>query len=346
MSTSTINLWGRAWKLSVKTVSDSGPVTNILSQESWDPEALRVTFDVLQTTLPSPFWFADITVYNLNDPTLQNLLFNAVWLTFEAGYQFGPSKSSIIWDGPVLQVLFDRPDVVNQTMRFNCVATTPVLTDAFMNVVIGPFQSQYQTVSQMIDQVGGNVNDQVSSTAQRLLSAKQYPRGKTVFGNVSKFLSQIAEDNFLAHWIAGNQHFLSDLYNPAVKVNPDLVFAPALPPGAPPANDSASITRSIVGVPIQTPFGADFTVLLDPRLVVKLPPLLVKLDQTIISQMKILYGQVLTPLDKSGLYIAAQVRHFGDTRGNDWYTTVTGYNRTYAQGLLEGTFAAAAAGTQ
>lgn len=347
MSTSAIPLYGRAWKLSVKTVSAAGtPVTTVLSQQSWDPEALRVTFEILQSTLPSPFWFADITVYNLNDPTQQNLLFNAVWLTFEAGYQFGPSKSSIIWDGPILQVMFDRPDVVNQTIRFNCVATTPILQNSFVNIAIGPFQSQYQTVSQMIQQIGGNVGQQVSSTAQGLLSAKQYPRGKTVFGSVSKYIAELSEDNFLNHWIAGNQHYLSELFNPNIKINPDLTFAPALPPNVTPGTTNASVTQSIVGVPRQTPFGADVTVLLDPRLAVKLPPLLVKIDQSVISQMKISYGQVLTPLDKSGLYIAGQIRHYGDTRGNDWYSEITGYTRGYAQGLLSGTFVAAAAGTQ
>ena len=342
-ATSSIPLWGRAWKLSVTLASGS---VEVLSQSSWDPEALRVKFDVLETTLPSPFWFADVTVYNLNDPAMQNLLFNAVWLTLEAGYQDGPSKSSIIWDGPVLQVLFDRENVIDLTMRFNCLAGPWLLEQQFVNLSVGPMSSQLDVVSKMIEQMNGTVSQQVSSKANSLLSAKQYPRGKTIFGKVSKYIAQMSDDNFLNHWINGNQHYLSELFNPDITVNPDLVYGPPFPPNQNTAQPDASITRSIIGVPKQSTFGAIFTVLLDPRLKVQLPPLLVKLDQTIISQLKLQYGQILTPLDQSGLFVAAQVHHYGDTRENDWYSEVTGYTRGYAQGLLSGTFVAQAAGAQ
>ena len=183
-STSNIALWGRAWKLSVKLASGE---SQILSQSGWDPEALRVVFDVLESTLPSPYWYADVTVYNLNDPTMQNLLFNAVWLTLEAGYQSGPSISTIIWDGPVLQVLFDREDVVNLTMKFNCLAGPWLIEEQFINASVGPMSSQLQLVSKMIEQTNGNLQEQTSDKARQLLTVKQYPRGKTVFGKVSKY---------------------------------------------------------------------------------------------------------------------------------------------------------------
>lgn len=338
---STIPLWGRAWKLSVKLASGD---VQVLSQNSWDPEALRVVFDIVESTLPSPFWFADVTVYNLNDPEMQNLLFNAVWLTLEAGYQSGPSKSSIVWDGPVLQVLFDRKEVVDLTMRFNCLAGPWLLEQQFVNLAMGPLSSQLDVVSKMIAQMNGNVGEQVSSNAQKLLASNQYPRGKTIFGRVSKYIAQMSDDNFLNHWIDGNQHYLTELFDPNVKINPDIVYGPPFPPNQNASQPDPEITRGIIGVPKQSPFGAIFTVLLDPRLKVQLPPLLVKLDQTVISQLKLQYGQILTPLDQSGLFVAAQIHHYGDTRGNEWYTEVTGYTRGYAQGLLSGTFVAAQAG--
>ena len=329
MSTSSTPLWGRAWKLTVKLASGE---VQILSQSSWDPEALRVVFEVLESTLPSPYWFADVTVYNLNDPEMQNLLFNAVWLTLEAGYQIGPSKSSIIWDGPVLQVLFDRENVVDLTMRFNCLAGPWLLEEQFVNLAAGPMSSQLNLVSQMIEQTNGSVSQQVSAKAQAMLAAKQYPRGKTVFGKVSKYIAQMSDDNFLNNWISqGNQQYMSELFNPDITLTPDLIYSPPFPPGYNPGQSDSTITRSIIGVPKQSQFGCIFTTLLDPRLKVQLPPLLVKLDETVIQQLKIQYGQILTPLDQSGLFIAAQIRHYGDTRG-------------YAQGLLGGTFLAAAAG--
>jgi hypothetical protein len=347
-SVSTLPLWGRAWKLSVKVVTadPNSPAEQVLSFGQWDPEALRVTFDILETTLPSPFWYADIAVWNCNKAEIQNLLLNAVWVTFEAGYQTGPSKSSIIWDGPVLQVLYDQEDVVNKIIHFNCLAGPWLLEEQFINTSLGPFSSQMDTVVKMVNQTNGNTSDQVSSYATGLLSAKKYPRGKTIFGKVSKYIGQMSDDNFLNHWLDGNQSYISELSQPNASLSPSIVYSPPFPPDFNFGPPNPNVTYSIIGVPIQTPFGCDYTVLLDPRLKVQLPPLLTKLDRSLIRQLKVQYGQVLTPLDQDGLYIAAQIRHHGDTRGNPWYTDVSGYNPAYAQGLLRGTFLAQSTGVQ
>jgi hypothetical protein len=342
-SVSAIPLWGRAWKLSVKLTTGD---VQVLSRSAWDPEALRVTFEVLETTLPSPFWFADVTVYNLNDAEMQNLIYNAAWLTLEAGYQDGPTKSAIIWDGPVLQVLYDRVGVVDLTMHFNCMAGPWLLEQDFVNRSVGPMSSQLDVLSNMIQQKQGNIKEQVSSQASNMLQAKQYPRGKTIFGKLPKYVVQMSDEHFLSTFIKGNQPYLTALYDPAAPLTPDLIYAPQFPPNQTAAQTDPEITRSLIGVPKQSPFGVIFTVLLDPRLHVGLPPLLVKLDQTVISQMKLQYGQVLTPLDQSGEYVVAQVRHHGDSRGTDFYTEVTGYKRGYCQGLLNGTFVAQAAGVK
>jgi hypothetical protein len=344
-STSAINLWGRAWKLSVKTTVDPGsPVTEVLSQDSWDPEALRMTFEVLQSTLPSPYWFADIAIYNLNDPTMQNLVQNAAWVTLEAGYQFGPHKSTIIWDGPVLQPMYGRPDVVDKVIRFNCVATTPVLANNFVNTSYGPLFSQAQVVEQMIKQTSGNYSQQVSPYADQLMRAKQYPRGKTLFGTWGKYINDIAADNFLSYWIAGGgAHTISELLYKETPVVPKITYSPPLPSGWSQQNPNASIDQSIIGVPMQNPFGVDFTVLLDPRLHVQVPPVAVQLDFTVIDQMKVQLGELFTPLPK-GPVLVGQVRHRGDSRGNEWYTDVTGFSPTWAMGLLEGVFNASSQG--
>jgi hypothetical protein len=89
-----------------------------------------------------------------------------------------------------------------------------------------------------------------------------------------------------------------------------------------------------------------FTVLLDPRLKVQLPPLVVQLTRTLISQLTVQPGQaVVSPMSANLDFFVAQVRHIGDSRGNDWYTEVTGYNTTYASNLLDGVFAASSSPT-
>ena len=342
-ATSQIPLWGRAWELSVTTVTDdpNSLATTVLSSSKWDPEALRVVFEVKQTTFPSPFWFADVAIYNLDSPQMQNLLFNAVWLILKAGYQIGGNFYGTIWKGPILQVIFDRDNVVDQVIRFNCVAGPWLLAEQFINTSQGVFSTQIDAVSGMIQQIGGKVSDQVSETATKLMKAKQYPRGKTIFGKMDKYLSDMSEDNFLQTWIEGNQRYVSELADLNADLTPDLIYSPPFPPGQTPTTPDTGVTRSIIGVPQQNPYGTDFTVLLDPRLKVGLPILKAKLDLSLVRQLKQSYPRTfIAPLDKDSLVFVGQVTHRGDTRGNDWYTDVTGARPGWAQGFLAGVFGA------
>jgi hypothetical protein len=344
VNVSQIPLWGRAWKLTVKTQSadQSTPSQEILTQDSWDPEALRMTFEVLQAANSSPYWYALVKIFNCNKVELQNLLFNAVWLTLEAGYQTGPSKYSQIWDGPVMQVIFDRENVVDLTVTFNCISTLAFLEEQFIGVSKGSFSTQYQFISDYIqNNLGGNPSDQISEYAAGLLKAKQYPRGKTYFGSGSKYVEQIAQDNFLSTWHKGGQPHISELSQTAVP-DPEITYGPPYPPGANvPANQDPNITRSIIGVPRQSVFGSIFTVLLDPRLTVKVPPMAVKLDNTLITQLKTQPPNLPAILDNSGVFVVGQVRHYGDTRGTPWYSEVNGWAPAWAYKLL-GTGAASA----
>jgi hypothetical protein len=342
---STIPLWGRAYKLTVKYASGGGTATEeIISQDSWEPEALRLTFEVLESTLPSPYWFADISVFNLDKPGIQNAMLNATWVTLEAGYQAGPTARTIIWDGPVLQVLFDREEVVDFKVTFHCLASIPLINQNVVNFALGPFSSQAQLIARMVGTIGGDFQVQTSPAASDKLSAKQYPRGKTVFGRVNRYLFEMADDQFLSSWQNGKQAFLSEMDSGAAPSGELLTFSPPPPPGYQTSQPKASVAQTIVGVPRQTPFGVILRVLLDPRLKVKVPPMLAQLDRTVIAQMKVAYGEIQTPLDQNLTFVVAQLRHVGDTRGNDWYTEVTGYSRTYAQGLLSGMFLPNAAG--
>jgi hypothetical protein len=342
MSTSSTPLFGRSWKLSVKSAGANGPSTEILSQSSWDPEALRITFDVLQSSYASPYWFADVKVYNLNAADSQNLLWNAAWLTLEAGYQTDPGKRTIIWDGPIMQVLFDRENVVDLVMQFNCIGTVALISNNFVNMAFGPMSSQYDAVSNYINLAQGNPAQQVGPQAKQMMKAKQYPRGKTVFGDIRKYMGHLAEDNNLGFWNDTNLPNISEIYSSSNPNPVTLVYSPPIPPGY--KKSSGNLTESIIGVPKQSQFGCIFTVLLDPRLKVSVPPMLAKLDMTIISQLKALPPNVIAPLDKGGVFVVGQVRHRGDTRGNDWYTEVTGYTQQWAQGLLKQLFSAAAPG--
>jgi len=348
MSASTIPLFGQAWELTVQYQTSAGTQTAVISANKWEPEALRITFDVVQSMLPSPWWYADIAVYNLDTPTTQNILLNATWVTLKAGFQTGPTLSSIIWDGPILQVLFDREQVVDARVTLHCVAN-PLVMDDIIGFSMGPYASQAQLVAKMAAETGlpgiSQANGTLSSYASQALSAKQYPRGNTVFGKTGKYLHQIADDQFMTTWRDGSKAYISQVSNGDVNPTPNYVYSPPFPPNSTPAGLPAGTTQSITGTPRQTPFGVIFTVLLDPRLSVQLPPLVVQLVRTLITQIAVQPGQTAaSPYSANLSFFVAQVRHTGDSRGNDWYTEVTGYGTTYASNLLDGVFAASSSG--
>ena len=84
--------------------------------------------------------------------------------------------------------------------------------------------------------------------------------------------------------------------------------------------------------------GVSFRVLLDSRLLVKIPSICVGIDNTVIKQMMNGSGNNLNlppVLSQNGVYGVAGVRHIGDTRGNDWYTDVVGV--TSKSGILDAT---------
>lgn len=350
---STTPFFGQAWELVVGYATPDGtPTSETISTNAWEPESLRVTFEVQQATIQSPWWYADIVIYNLDTSAIQRLIFNASWVTLKAGFQTGPTLSGIIWDGPILQVLYDQEDVVEQRITLHCVANPLVMNEGVVSFSMGVFSTQAQLLAKAAAAINLPTVDQASGTlsvyASQALNQKAYPRGNTVFGKMGNFMSQIADDQFLSTYRDGYKTYMTDLGQPgAAPPSPNFIYSPPNPLSSNlpvPANT----TPTIIGTPRQTPQGVVFTVLLDPRVKVQIPPQVIQLVRTLPTQLAIQpnpsAGNLGTPLNSDLTFFLGQVRHIGDSRGNDWYTEITGYSTTYAQQLLDGVFSASTGG--
>ena len=342
--TSTIPLFGQAWELTITYATQGGSQDLVIASTTWQPEALRITFDVLQAMNSSPLWYADIAVYNLNDATKQNILLNATWATLKAGFMIGQNRYSTIWSGSVFQTIFTREDVVDQKVTLHCVASPRFTDDDILAFSMGPFSSQQKLLATIASDTElppfSAMQGTLGTVAEQRLAATQYPRGNTVFGRPAKFIAQLADSNFLQSWQDGSQAYLSEVFTD--KQTPDLIYAPPYPPGSIPATQQlpAGTTQSLTGTPQQIQQGVVFTVLLDPRLRVGLPPQLVQLVRlkslnAITRNPDPNSEQLPTALSANLTFFVTQVRHVGDTRGNDWHTEVTGYSTAYAQILLD-----------
>lgn len=341
MSASNTALFGQAWELVVTYADGLGATDITVTSNAWEPGALRMTFEVLQSAITSPWWFADIKVYNLNDQTIQNIMSGATWVTLKAGFQTSPGLYSVIWSGPVFQVTRTREQIVDEVVTLHCVAT-PNATYGVVNVATGPGSTQSTLVNRMAKAVGLSIS--LGSKASAALDSVAYPRGRGVFGKPMKYMAQMADSHFMFAFQNGSQAFISELQNPDTL--PDLVYEPPPGPGQSTQQTplAAGVTQSIIGTPQQIPQGVLFTVLLDPRLQVQLPPLVVQLQNTLFTQTLNLPGQGLPTALPNLTFLVSQVRHTGDTRGNDWQTEVTGVSPTYASNVLDGAFAASQGG--
>lgn len=339
--------FGQAWELTITYTDANGDDQDLLvSTNSWEPEAIRITFEVLQATVPSSWWFADIVIYNFNETTINSVL-AATSVRLKAGFQSGPASSSVIWDGPILQVLLDEENVVDTRVTLHCVAS-PVTMANPIAFAVGDYASQADLLSKMAGNIGlppmeNSQNTATLSThAQTALTAKQYPRGNTVFHTFGQYLDVVSTDQNLTTWRKGNAAYMSELGNVAGGLSTptaDYIYALPNPTGTTAVGLPPGTTQSIIGTPRQTQQGIIFTVLLDPRLMVTLPVQVVQLAGNLtITQQAIQVGQMQNVLNT--LQFVVQVRHVGDSRGNDWYTEVTGCSTTFASNLLTGLLSA------
>jgi hypothetical protein len=330
-------LFGRKYQLQILQPSSQPPAVGIgppsqqptplmtISDSDWEPEALRFTFDIQMQAFQSQ-WEATICVYNadivanalldkLTKSVSQNLL-----VSVSAGYQNG--NYAVIWQGPIFQCFLERENVVDLKLTIYSILRLPPLSD------IGDTGFSFEAMQTQRDLVAKiaqtatvpvvNLSDNISDTP--------LPRSMTLFGNMSQYLSNVANGNNMQWWLDANGlNFGSVDDNLVFDPNPQFQYAPPISSGGVgPLPSLPDGTGSIIGTPQETMYAVSFTVLLDPRLKVSLPLISVQINNTQLQYYKIQVGQPVLPLDQNGLYAVWALRFIGDTRENPWYTQIEG----------------------
>lgn len=297
-------LFGRKWKVLV--LDPSGNEAWSVSDSDWSNEALRCTFRIEQVGYQS-LWYSDITIWNLAGDTTAEIVNNTrkgFSVIVEAGYQSGSYGK--VFDGTVFQPLFDRENVTDFILTLRCIDGMGLLTSNLCKMTLEAGYDYAGVIAKMASSARTPIPVERISTG---LESKKMPRGKVIFGEPRKYLRQMTQDSNCQWWVGDgklNVSSIDDAYEEQA-----VVFTPE---------------TGLVGTPQQTQNGVIFRVLLSPQITVRYPPMAVKLENTTIRQAKVNLGQVVSPLDQDGFYKVARVVHHGDTRGNDWYTEVTGVN--------------------
>lgn len=304
----------------------------IIADSDWDPSVLRVTFDIRMMALQEQFWECDVAIYNADGWLIDAVLGaqgQAATVQISAGYQNG--NYAVIWDGPIFQAFLERENVVD--LKLTIVSMIRLLglidgEDAGFNLEAAATQID------ILNQIASKLHAPFAPAGlSSNVGSDPIPRGVTVFGNLSKVLSDLAEDNNMQWWLSSLGLNFGDptedfTDSSGVSVAPALIFSPPVVPSVGPSLPlPAGSTGSILGTPQQTMYGVAFRVCLDPRVKVEKPLMSVKIDNSALRILKLQIGQNPRLLDQDGVYVVVGLRHFGDTRGNDWYTEIDGWTR-------------------
>lgn len=285
-----------------------------------------MTFDVYMPAIQEAYWYADISIYNLDQTTTEQLLTaqsQGMEVILQAGYQNGVKGT--IWWGPIFQAFFERENVMDYKVTLHCLLR---LYDTSRDVTsLGTTLAAKMTQSDVVKKIAQLAFTPVNNLSGKLKST-QLPRGKVLFGNLEQYLSRIAEDNNMQWWVGSRGlNFGSSSEDIVDNTKPPISFSPPAftthGAGPQPAADAGIL----IGTPQQTMYGVWFQALLDPRIQAEKPLMRVKIDNSQIRFLKLQINQLPPrPLDKDGVYVAQAVRHVGDTRGNEWYTEVDAFS--------------------
>lgn len=330
-------LFGRKYNLTVKSAPDSSGNQTVytVTDSAFEPEALRITFDV-RTAWWTAYWAADICIYNPNEQLANFLITQGgqtappagapasspnsgaqttpiqqnMEVVLSAGYLNG--NYGVIWDGYVLQPLFEIENQTDFKITLHCVVGLNEDARNVLNGGIGTAFATNVTQQNVVESMAANAYYPISTTANSFpdsLSQVKLPRGKVVFGRPGKYLSEIARQANVNWWLGSLGILNMKSFTNNLSPSPIIQYTPQ---------------TGLIGTPQQTQNGATFRLLMDPRVAVKNPPIQVNINNAVTRQLLKQVGDLPTLLSQDGTYVVVGVRYRGDSRGNEWYADVTG----------------------
>ncbi len=283
-------------------------VSLIIGQDSGDAldlSELRFRFDVRRGDLQTPN-SARVRVYNVSADTARRAQKEFSRLVLQAGY---PGNFGIIFDGTIKQVRRGRE---NQT-------------DTYLDITAADGDSAYNfAVVNTTLAAGSTPADHIAAACTAMnpygvtqgylpeLPTNPLPRGKVMFGMAREFM----------RWTARTCQTVWSIQDGKAIMVPETSYMPGEIP-------VVTAETGMVGLPEQTQNGITIKMLLNPS--VKIGRL-IQVDNASVQQYEysLTVGQQAqnerieqqAKLQDDGYYYVMIAEHYGDTRGNDFYTDV------------------------
>lgn len=276
-------LYGRRYRIFVEL--DDG--------SAFDVSTLRCKFSITKS------WYqcdneCVVSIYNLSASDENKIIKNGQRIYVEAGYT--GSFYGLIYSGNVFQCFRGKENGTDYVLS---IVAYDSPSYSLYNVTSTTMIAQ-ATMRQAVDEVTKAIaKGEIATKTSEIV----YPRGKVLFGNPNALLQQIKRSIDATYYIDNGKINLIGSSDYA----DDVVF-------------DLGPDSGLIGSPSQTDQGITCECLLNP--IIKLNDLF-HIDNAKVKGKKIELGDYQVPLDAEGLYRAIKLEYEGDTRGDDWKTTIT-----------------------
>ena len=269
-------------------------------------DPLKVEFRITKKALADPN-MAEITLWNLSPELESKLLMEGAELTLEAGYEDG--NYGVIYKGAIIQPLRGKINGTDYYTKFICLSEDHFWNLGFIDGVVAVNTKRKQLIEQILrssytetglqvedlDDINTNVVDGSSTALER---------PKILFGNPREFIRNAAKMSNLSPYIEDDKlKFLS--------MNEDL----------PKTLHSVNLNTGMIGSPIQSNEYVIVKTLLNSA--IKLGDYIHIDNSKVVLQQMTNISDVPYLLDYDGVYKVIGIEYSGDSRGNEWYTTLT-----------------------
>lgn len=296
--------WIRQCRLTVQINKDQ--------PQALDLSEFRIVFHVAQPTTEQPK-YAEIYIYNMSHKTMntlagENSQNKDTQVILEVGYKSGPLET--LFRGTSFQFRKGRD---NQTDTWLCIlaqCADTVKSSAVVNNSL-PAGTSLNDMQQFILQQYNSYGIDIGETPQ--LTEQRYPRGRVFFGSLDRHANQFYKDN-----------------NTSCSVDDDTFNA--IPLGKYSVIPMLSLNKEngMIGMPRLTSEGVQVTSLINPKFK-RNGRIQIDLSNLQTESYDVQYGQqgVDQPFknqnlatNAQGTFIIVSVEHYGDIRGDEWYSTL------------------------
>ena len=282
-----------------------------------EPQALnfskfRIVFSVSQATNEQPK-AAEIYIYNLSSQTM-NLLAGAdnsktdTQVILECSY--GTDAPMVVFKGRVFQYRRGRENATDTWFCILAQSGDKLATEAIINQCV-PAGTGINAVGEIVVLEAQKHGMTVGEMAK--LSEQKYPRGRVLFGSLHGYIQKIGKENNVVFDYSDDVLSSVDLNKHSIE--PMQILTPK---------------TGLVGLPQLTSEGLSIKCLLNPKLK-RMGRVQVDMSNLQTEQYDINYGgqgvdQILknpkTATNTQGIFVIRAIEHNGDTRGDEWYTSM------------------------